>query len=49
MITNSQGDLYYNVMSMTMEGIREEMDEQWLWISSVVLQMDMVDGGSVWR
>jgi hypothetical protein len=47
MVANSQGDIYYKVMAMTMEGIGEEMDELWRWISFDKLQMDMVDGGSV--
>jgi hypothetical protein len=47
MAVNSQGDLYYKVMAMTMEGVREEMDELWWWISFDELQMDMADGGSV--
>jgi hypothetical protein len=49
MVANSQGYLYYKAMTMTMEGIGEEMDELWWWISFDELQMDMLDGGSVWR
>jgi hypothetical protein len=33
MVANSQGDLYYRVMAMAMEGIGEEMDKLWWWIS----------------
>jgi hypothetical protein len=29
MVVNSQGDLYYMVMAMTMEGIEEEIGELW--------------------
>jgi hypothetical protein len=30
---NSQGELYYKVMTMAVEGIGEDMDELWWWIS----------------
>ena len=37
------------VMAMAMEDMEDEMDELREWISFGVLQMDLVDGGSVWR
>ena len=36
------------VMAMAMEEMEDGMDELWGWISFGVLQMDLVDGGSVW-
>jgi hypothetical protein len=37
------------VMAMAMEEMQDGMDELWGWISFGVLQMDVVDGGSVWQ
>jgi hypothetical protein len=35
------------VMAMSMEDMEDGMDELWGWISFDVLQMDLVDGGSI--
>ena len=37
------------VMAMAMKEMEDGMDELGEWISFGVLQMDLVDGGSVWR
>jgi hypothetical protein len=34
---------------MAMEEMEDGMDELWGWISFGVLQMDLVDVGSIWR
>jgi hypothetical protein len=36
-------------MEISITRIGEEMDEIWWWISFDGLQMDLVDGGYVWR
>jgi hypothetical protein len=36
-------------MDMDMKEMEDGMDELWGWISFGVLQMGLVDGGSIWR
>jgi hypothetical protein len=42
MVANTQGDLYYKVMAMAMEGIGEGVDELWWWISSDEWWIDLM-------
>jgi hypothetical protein len=37
------------VMAMAMKEIGDGTDELWWWISFDVVQIDLMDGSSVWR
>jgi hypothetical protein len=37
------------VMAMAMREMGDGMDELWWWISFGVVQMSLVDGGSIWQ